>query len=235
MTTADVYGARSDVSAPPNVRLNVGCGPHPTPGWINYDNSFSVRMAQRPHLVQTLIRLGVLGDAHAQVAMTAMTEGVRWGSALALGHADNSVQVLYSSHMLEHLDRKAARLFLAEAYRVLAPGGTLRVAVPDLRHLVDRYVAGGDADEFIANSLLTVESPRTIAAKLRYLLVGSRHHVWMYDARSLVKLIESAGFCEVESIPAGCTRVTAPGQLDLRERQIDSVYVEASKPAQPSD
>ena len=34
---------------------------------------------------------------------------------------------------------------------------------------------------------------------------------------------------DVEVVPAGATRLTAPGDLDLREREIESVYVEANR------
>jgi predicted SAM-dependent methyltransferase len=40
--------------------------------------------------------------------------------------------------MIEHLDRREARSFLAEARRVLRPGGVLRLAAPDLSRLVDQ-------------------------------------------------------------------------------------------------
>jgi hypothetical protein len=29
-----------------NLRVNVGCGSSPTPGWVNFDNSLSVRAAR---------------------------------------------------------------------------------------------------------------------------------------------------------------------------------------------
>jgi hypothetical protein len=62
--------------------------------------------------------------------------------------------------MLEHLDRHEARLFLAEAMRVLRPGGVLRLAVPDIRQLVQNYMTTGDADEFVASTLMCVPLPR---------------------------------------------------------------------------
>ncbi|HEY6786858.1 MAG TPA: hypothetical protein VI365_06065 [Trebonia sp.] len=40
MTTIDIRGAHSDI------KVNVGCGATPTPGWVNFDNSMSIRMAR---------------------------------------------------------------------------------------------------------------------------------------------------------------------------------------------
>ncbi|CAA9217761.1 MAG: hypothetical protein AVDCRST_MAG93-305, partial [uncultured Chloroflexia bacterium] len=58
---------------------------------------------------------------------------------MRLHYEDGTVDILYSSHMLEHLDRDSARRFLHEAYRVLKPGGAIRIVVPDFALLIDRY------------------------------------------------------------------------------------------------
>jgi predicted SAM-dependent methyltransferase len=97
--------------------------------------------------------------------------------------------------MLEHLDREEARKFLAEARRLLASGGILRLAVPDIRMLVEKYLATGDSDAFIEKTLLSETKPKGVFAKLMYaLFTGFRHHHWMYDSVSLPKLLIEAGF-----------------------------------------
>ena len=60
----------------------------------------------------------------------------------------STVDVIYSSHMLEHLTRSEARRFLLESKRVLRPGGRIRIVVPDLRGFAEAYIARGDADAF---------------------------------------------------------------------------------------
>ena len=53
---------------------------------------------------------------------------------------DNDIiDVVYHSHLLEHLDRKRAPDFLRECRRVLKSGGILRVVVPDLELHIQRY------------------------------------------------------------------------------------------------
>jgi predicted SAM-dependent methyltransferase len=79
---------------------------------------------------------------------------------------DNTFEQVYASHVLEHFDYKEALLAtLKEWHRVLAPGGTLFVSVPDLdvlarlflerqaltideRFLVMRMIFGGHVDRF---------------------------------------------------------------------------------------
>ena len=213
------------------VRLNIGCGPTPTRGWLNYDNSWSVRLARRPLLLAVVKRAHLLDDAQLRMCQAARDEGILCGSAQAMSHETGTVDVIYSSHMLEHLDRTSARQFLREAYRVLRPEGILRLAVPDLAQLIHRYNMDGDANAFLTASLLSMEQPRTVRSKVRYLLLGSRHHAWMYDARSLVGLVEQAGFDRVQAMSAGTTTIPDPGALDLFERADESIYVEAVKPA----
>jgi predicted SAM-dependent methyltransferase len=65
------------------------------------------------------------------------------GDAVALSFADGTFTEVYGSHVLEHFDYKdGLMLALREWRRVLAPGGTLRLSVPDLdvlaRLMLDR-------------------------------------------------------------------------------------------------
>ena len=57
---------------------------------------------------------------------------------------------VYHSHVLEHLPHSQALPFLRECHRVLAPGGILRVVVPDLEtiaRLYLKYLEGGVAGD----------------------------------------------------------------------------------------
>lgn len=143
--------------------------------------------------------------------------------------ADNSVNALYSSHMLEHVARPLARSFLQEAKRVLEPGGILRLSVPDLDKAIGDYNETKDADRFMTRLQVTAPAFATPKQKLTLFFTGYRHHQWMYDGRSLSRLLEEAGFDEVNVQPAGETMIEDPGELDLNEREDQSVYVEARK------
>ena len=45
---------------------------------------------------------------------------------------DNSAEIVYSSHTVEHLNDEAAQNMFNEAYRVLKKGGTFRVTTPNI-------------------------------------------------------------------------------------------------------
>jgi predicted SAM-dependent methyltransferase len=73
-------------------------------------------------------------------------EGVRSLNLLSsLPFEDSSVKACYSSHGLEHFSRSYAPKFLAEIFRVLAPGGIVRIVVPDLEQIARLYLKELDA------------------------------------------------------------------------------------------
>lgn len=55
-------------------------------------------------------------------------------------YPDASFDVVYHSHVLEHFPRDAALILLQECYRLLKPGGIIRVAVPDLERIARLYL-----------------------------------------------------------------------------------------------
>jgi predicted SAM-dependent methyltransferase len=90
--------------------VNLGCGNRFHPDWINIDIA-----STGP---------GVLAHDISQ----------------GLPLASNSCDVVYHSHVLEHLRRRDVPKFLAECFRVLSPGGIIRVAVPDLEQICRIYL-----------------------------------------------------------------------------------------------
>jgi predicted SAM-dependent methyltransferase len=224
---------RQDFTMTRLIGINVGCGQTPTRDWINCDNSLSIVCARIPFLVPVLERIGASNNPTAQFIRFARDNEIKYANATKRIPLDTgTAHIVYSSHMLEHLDRQEARLFLAEAMRVLRPGGVLRLAVPDIRKLVQNYIATGDADEFIASTWMCAPRPRSLTESLRMLVLGPRHHNWMYDGTSLSKFLLSQGFVNPVELAAGQTTIPEPGDLDLFERHEESVYVEARKPCE---
>ena len=212
------------------LKLNVGCGRTPVQGWRNYDNSISVRLSKMPKMLMVMDKLGLLSETQLEFINIAMQNDISYANASKhLPHADGTVDVIYSSHMIEHLDKNEADAFLKEAFRVLRPGGILRISTPDLKKLIEEYTGSGDAEEFIQRTHLTRDKNNTIVRKVKYLLVGDRHHQNLYDAKSLQSLLESNGFINIKELPAGTTMITDPGDLNLHERESESLYMEATR------
>lgn len=136
------------------VKLHLGCGRRYVPGFVHID------LADYPHI-----------DYKSDVSDLSMFE-------------DNSVDLIYACHVLEHFKRYEAERILGEWYRVLKPSGILRVAVPDFEAIVTVYEKYKDM-EFIMG-----------------LLYGGQdyeynfHHV-AFDFRYLEKLLAKVGFKNV--------------------------------------
>lgn len=212
------------------LRCNIGCGQTPTAGWRNFDNSASLLLARVPFLPWILCRTGLIAESQYAFIQFARTQRLEYADAVkGLPLASGAVEVIYSSHMFEHLDRDEASAFLDEAKRVLRPGGIIRLVVPDIAKQVDKYIESKDADAFLASTHLTRLRPKTVVDHLRTLIVGTRHHQWMYDGDSLSKLLSSKGFRNVRIQTPGETMISNPGFLDLFERADESVYLEANR------
>lgn len=210
--------------------INVGCGVTPTPGWENYDNSPSVFFAQSPLFFFLAKSLGFLAPENLELIQIAKRYQIRLANATKhLPLESESVDAIYTCHMLEHLDRQEAVAFLGEAYRVLKKGGVLRIVVPDFRQQIMNYLKTGDMDNFLDKSLLTIKQPKSFMARLKLAFVGPRHHLWMYDEVSLNKFLQNTSFVDVQAVPFGTTTIVDPGSLDLMERSTESICLEAKK------
>lgn len=97
---------------------------------------------------------------------------------------DNTVELIYASHVLEHFGRYQVFDVVSEWYRVLRPGGILRVAVPDFAAAVKWYAGRGDIRQVLG------------------LIIGGQtcsydyHHV-IFDETSLGELLEDVGFSDI--------------------------------------
>jgi len=90
--------------------LNLGCGSRYHDAWTNIDFVSS--------------RINVIGHN--------LLKGIPY--------PDNSFDVAYHSHVLEHFSKSDGRNFIKECFRVLRPNGVIRIAVPDLERIAEEYL-----------------------------------------------------------------------------------------------
>ena len=101
--------------------------------------------------------------------------------------ADDSVDLIYSSHSLEYFDRMEARAVLAEWRRVLKPGATLRLAVPDFEKLVHVYKTAGTLTNILGPLYGRMEIQTDHGPQKLY-------HKTVYDLASLTELLNACGY-----------------------------------------
>jgi len=65
---------------------------------------------------------------------------IQWDLRKGIPYKDNSFDVVYSSHFLEHVDFVIAKYLLKEIYRVLKPNSNFRLVVPNLERTINEYV-----------------------------------------------------------------------------------------------
>ena len=124
-----------------------------------------------------------------------------------LPFAPASARCVFVSHLLEHLYFPAdVRPFLAEVHRVLAPGGTVRIVVPDVEQCIAAYATNDR--EFFASRRETwpwwPADPTRLEDFLAYSGAGPEPayqfeaHKFGYDQETLARELTRAGFTAVE-------------------------------------
>lgn len=137
------------------MKLHLGCGKRYIPGYIHID------AVEYPHIdhVSTIDHLSFIQD--------------------------ESVEVIYNCHVLEHFKRKEVGRVLAEWRRVLKKGGVLRTAVPDFEKICEIYMKYKDISKVIG----------PIFGKQDYLY---NIHYNVFDFESLSEVLNHAGFGEIK-------------------------------------
>lgn len=211
-------------------RVNIGCGINPTKNWINFDNSFSIKLAKKNILFTILKLLGMLRKEQISNIQFIKENHIKWADATKkIPLPKNSCEVIYSSHMVEHLTKSELKQFLSEVKRVLHNGGIIRLAIPDLKYHINCYTKNLDADEFIKSLGLALKEHKSFKEKLQHLIIGDRGHKWMYDGKSMQRLLNENGFSNAEVMAPGKSNIKNYGDLNLNERVPESVFIEAYK------
>lgn len=176
------------------LKLHLGCGNIKLPGFINIDCRYLPNVD--------------------------LVSNVRF-----LKNFDNeSVDLIYSSHVLEHFSRWDYISVLKRWFELLKPEGILRLAVPDFEAIVNRYNKTKDLKQFIG------------------LLYGGQdyeqnfHHI-IWDFNTLTADLKSVGFLVVKKYNSLTTEYSNIDdfsqaylpKLDKKNGDLMSLNVEATK------
>lgn len=105
---------------------------------------------------------------------------------------DGVIAEIFSAATLEHFREQDNLHILHEFFRILQPGGTLRISTPDL--------------EAIAKGILENEDLQIINQHLFGKYKGGETedydlHRWMYHAPKMMEVLKNIGFTDVEQTP----------------------------------
>jgi ubiquinone/menaquinone biosynthesis C-methylase UbiE len=103
-----------------------------------------------------------------------------------LPYPNNSVRLIETYHVIEHLPRHDLPKALKEWRRLLIPSGRLIIECPDFDELVSRYL---DGDEKQLDGIFALQR------------FPGDYHYWGYNIERLRRMLERYGFTNVESKP----------------------------------
>lgn len=189
-------------------KLQIGCGGNMLDGWLNTGISFK----EAWH--------GVYLDA---------------GKSFPL--SDESFDYVYSEHLFEHLTYNQGVNMLKESYRILKPGGVIRIATPDLKFLLGLYKEPEKPlhKEYMEFSVRKSEMPAIPVYVINQFHTSWGHQI-IYDQETLGQLLKDIGFkdikaCEVgESVHTDLQNLEAHFKVFTKEfNQLETMILEATK------
>lgn len=200
------------------VKVNAGSSLCVTAGWINLDGSPHVLFAGWPPPFLRLLYMvsdarNWCGDQELYLKQLKGHFFLHHNLEYGLPFSDESVDFMYSSHVLEHFYPYVAEHVLRDAYRVLKNGGRLRVCVPDLKHAYELY---GQGHKEKALSYFFEQGHGEF-----------NRHRYMYDFELLAALLGKVGFRSIERCAYQQGLVPDLDRLDNRPE--DTLYVECVK------
>lgn len=173
-------------------KLHVGCGEVRLDGWINIDS--------------------YAADNGAADIVWDVREGLPVG--------DTSCELIYSEHLLEHLEINDGVRFLRECHRALDSEGRVRIAMPSLDVLIERSYNGNWKQQ----DWLSWPEYKGVQTRAEMLNICFRSwgHQWLYDREELHRRLREAGFTKIEDSEWGKSELPALRNL---ERRKDSLLI----------
>jgi SAM-dependent methyltransferase len=237
--------------------LNLGCGTKTSESCINIDWSIYLRIKNNIFLKSAAApfisaeRRNRLNNLSSKVLVHDMRRGLPFEAC--------SVDAVYHSHVLEHIDRKHVPTFQKEIHRVLKPDGIQRICVPDLELLARRYldsITRCEADpthvpqhdqsvsdileQSVRKEAYGTSTQPPLRRHLENLLLGDARqrgetHQWMYDRFNLSAVLKEASFTDIrvgswnESAIEGWKAMALEVDETGGEYKPDSLYVECRR------
>ena len=202
-------------------KLQLGCGRNWLEGWLNSD--YFPRNSD-------ILQLDV---------------------TVALPFENDTFDYIFSEHVIEHISYPEGAYMLEECFRVLKPGGVLRVGTPDLAFLVNLYREDEAANQsrtqleqefleyFLANEIKDRETnaPVDFDTYLINKFVRAWGHEFIYDEKSLRHMMKTLGFavitrCEVmESAHRALCGLENIDRKPPGHIALETIVMESTKPA----
>ncbi len=199
-------------------KINLGSGLAVADGWINIDASLNSIVSRFSFgLIGIAYKFSGSKDHYSKKEYCEILrnhEFVFYDLKYGLPFNDNSIDFIYTSHLLEHMFYDEAVELLIEAHRVLKNVGVIRINVPDLDYVIELFSRGSFRDA------------------LGYFFCSSKNeylgrHQYLYNFEILEAVLKEIGFSEVRRCNYRTGKTPDIDILDNRPRE--TLFIEAFK------
>ena len=147
----------------------------------------------------------------------------------------NSIDGIFSEHTFEHLSHQEVDNALSESYRILKTEAIIRIIVPDLSILIERYCSNDD--EWFQNwQDLVLKDPSRHYMKKYFTKMFAVNftasyysHKSCWDFESLEKALSSSGFVNINKCNYNLGTPELLIDSDSEDRKLVSIYIEGKK------
>lgn len=118
---------------------------------------------------------------------------------------DAVFRFVYSEHMIEHISLRDAGVMLGECFRVMAPGGVIRIVTPDLmalKRVLDAPLTPTlDAYVHYSFDAYKIQAPAADGVYVFNCFMRAWGHQFIHTEPSLRRLLVAAGFDDIRPTP----------------------------------
>ncbi len=142
---------------------------------------------------------------------------------IGLPFPDESLDFIYSEHVMEHFSYDDLRALLKDCYRALKPSGIFSAAIPNARIYLDAYLhpANFDREKYCQYKQYHLAYKSRIDF-VNYIFYMNGHHRYMFDEDNIQSVLTDVGLRNVRLRDFDPT-------LDQEARRYESIYAEAVK------
>jgi predicted SAM-dependent methyltransferase len=156
---------------------------------------------------------------------------------------NNSFDYIFNEHFIEHIPYRVGEQFISECYRILRPGGKIRISTPDLKFLIELYGNNKSKEqkEYIRWAADTMFPDDVKGIYIDTFVINLFFYSWghnfIYDEKVLIHLLDSCGFDNItrydigESDDDNLRNLEHHGYIIGEDRnRLEAMTFEATKP-----
>ncbi|MEI8350450.1 MAG: methyltransferase domain-containing protein [Candidatus Omnitrophota bacterium] len=153
---------------------------------------------------------------------------------------DGTFDYVFSEHLIEHMNYAKGLHMLSQCYRILKPGGRIRIATPDLGFLIALCATNlsGLQQQYI-KWMMDTYMPEVVQYDAVFVVnyfFRNWEHCFIYDEKTLRWVLEHSGFTAIARHNVGSSQVQELKGIENQARMpagflaLETIVLEAVKP-----